>query len=107
MGFKDHDDEINYDEYLSLSDLAHEVRWAALVVNAAIPLGETTAVQPEVRSEQGVLSTHQAADRSALRAIAFEHVLAHLGEFDFKVAPAVAKALLEGRMPEPTGNLED
>jgi hypothetical protein len=113
MSFKDHD-EINYDEYLSLSDLAYEVRWAALVVNAALPLAP--AASPASASQYvtydgdaeaaASLAEARLGDRSQLRALAFEHVLAQLSEFDFKVPPADADALLAGRMPPTTGNLE-
>lgn len=116
MGFKDRDDEINYDEYLSLSDLAHEVRWAWLTVNAAIPLsdpaspgtggGTSPYVSYDADAEAAAsLAEARLGDRSQLRALAFEHVLAQLGEFDFKVPPRDADALLNGRMPPPTGNL--
>jgi hypothetical protein len=111
MGFKD--DEIDYDEYLSLADLAHEVRWAWMTVNAAIPLGQAAppaGSSPYVTYDadaeaDAALSEAQLGDRSQLRALAFEHVLAQLGEFDFRVRPSDAADLLAGRMPRPTGNL--
>jgi hypothetical protein len=73
-----------------LADIAHEVRWAALVVGAAIPLAAPAGPGP---------SGHAAADRTALRAGAFKLVLAELMDCEIICSAASMDELLAGRLP--------
>lgn len=77
-----------------LADIAHEVSWAALIVDAALPL-YGSPVSPET-----VTPREQAADRSQLRAIAFGQVLAELMDTEFVAGTADTDRLLQGAMPE-------
>lgn len=70
------------EEPRELGDLARSIQWAELVVNAALP--------PAVR----------AADRAALRAVAFGTVLRAMTEHTYTARPSDLEALMDGRMPE-------
>jgi hypothetical protein len=80
-----------------LGDLARGIEWAALLVNAALPLNES-------RTPEGV-PTAVAADRAAFRAVAFASVLHAMIPLNaYTATPAVLEALIEGRMPPVTGD---
>jgi hypothetical protein len=74
-----------------LGDLARSIRWAELVVNAALPLDESLTLQ-------GV-PTPGAADRAALRVVAFAGVQRAMTEHRYTVRPSVLEALIDGHMP--------
>jgi hypothetical protein len=79
-----------------LGDLARSIQWAELVVNAALPLDER-------RTLEGIPAA-KAADRAALRAVAFAGVLRELFRYEYATRPGVLEALTEGRMPPVTGD---
>jgi hypothetical protein len=74
-----------------VGDLARCVQWAELVVNAALPRDDSLTLEG--------IQPPRAADRAALRAIAFASVLRELTRYVYTARPSSLEALAEGRMP--------
>jgi hypothetical protein len=95
-------------ENIDLAQMAHDVRWALLVTDAAIPLAPSAstaqddlgfAVEPPAQDRATAPLATQHADRAALRAIAFKGVLRELMAYDYEISDEGEQALLEGSMP--------
>jgi hypothetical protein len=94
-------------ENIDLAQMAHDVRWALLVTDAAIPLAVPGSAAPAalgfaVETAPGpgdVPDSALYADRTALRAIAFKGVLRELMAYDYEISDEGEQALLEGSMP--------
>lgn len=95
-------------ENVDLAQLAHDVRWAFRVTDAAIPLagpGNTVqtdlgfAVEATAQDRATAPLAVQHADRAALRAIAFKSVLRELMAYDYEISDEGEQALREGQMP--------
>jgi hypothetical protein len=82
---------------VDLAALAREVRWAWLIVNAAIPMTVPGETMP---GEVSVSLGDRVTDRISIRTAAFTQVLRELRKYELQVRPEDAGELIDGRMPE-------